>query len=101
MNTIEILRDFMLAVTLANGISLLFLQVRALRKHRHHSFRLLALATIVALLSFGVLFVQHLVPEVSNLSVLIASTSLYTLYAVLGLWGTASLFHSYGALRQT
>lgn len=90
----------MLAVTLANGIALLFLQVSALRKHHHYSFRLLALATIVALLSFGVLFVPHFVPKVSNLSALIASTSLYTLYAVLGIWGTASLFRSYGALQQ-
>jgi len=90
----------MLAVTLANGIALLFLQVRALRKHHHHSFRLLALATIVALLSFGVLFVPRLVPKVSDLSALIASALLYALYAVLGIWGTASLFRSYGALRQ-
>jgi hypothetical protein len=90
----------MLAVTLANGFALLFLQVRALHKHHHHSFRLLTLATIVALLSLGVLFVPRLVPKVSDLSALIASTFLSALYAVLGIWGTASLFRSYGALRQ-
>jgi hypothetical protein len=100
LSTVETLRAFMLAVTLTNGIVVLFLQVKALRKHRHHSFCLLALATVVALLSFGVLFIPHFVPEVSNLSALIASTSLYALYAVLGVWGTASLFRSYGALRQ-
>jgi hypothetical protein len=85
---------------LVNGFALLFLQVRALRKHRHHSFRLLALATIVALLSFGALFVPRFVPEVSNLFALAASASLYALYAMLGLWGTASLFRSYDTLRQ-
>lgn len=90
----------MLAVTLANGIALLFLQLRAFREHHHYSFRLLALATIVALLSIGVLFVPRLVSKVSDLSALIASALLYGLYAVLGIWGTASLFRSYGALRQ-
>ena len=90
----------MLVVTLANAAALLFLQLSALRKYRHHSFRLLALATVTALLSFGVLIIPHFVPKVGYLSALIASTLLYLLYAVLGIWGTASLFRSYGALRQ-
>jgi hypothetical protein len=90
----------MLFVTLANAVALLFLQVSALRKYHHRSFRLLALATVTALLSLGALLIPHLVPKVGYLSVLIASTLLYLIYAVLGIWGTASLFRSYGALRQ-
>jgi hypothetical protein len=98
----EIVSYVMLAMTLANACALLYLQVAAYRRHHHRSFLLLTFSTLTALLSLGVLVIPHLIPETRAwyLGIFITSATFYFIYAVLGVWGVASLFRSYGALQQ-
>ena len=98
----EIVSYVMLAMNLANACVLLFLQVTAYRQHHHRSFLLLTLSTLTALLSLAVLLVPRFVSSAQEfyLSFFIASAAFYFVYAALGIWGVASLFRSYGALRQ-
>jgi hypothetical protein len=92
----------MLVLNLANALALLFLQVTAYRRHRHKSFMLLTLSTIVALLSLVVLAIPLFAPDVRAwyAAIFITGTALYFFYAVLGVWGVASLFRSYDMLQQ-
>ena len=102
METIRVTSDIMLVLNLANGLALLFLQVTAYRRHSHKSFLILALSTIVALLSLVLLAIPLFVPDARALysAIFITGTALYFFYAVLGVWGVASLFRSYDALQQ-
>jgi len=92
----------MLVFNLANALVLLYLQVTAYRHHRHKSFLLLTLSTIVALFSLAVLAVPLFIPDTRAwyAAIFITGTTLYFFYAVLGIWGVASLFRSYDILRQ-
>jgi hypothetical protein len=87
---------------LANACALLYLQVVAYRRHHHQSFLLLTYSTLTALLSLGISLIPRFVPDARAwyLEFFIVSAVFYFIYAVLGVWGVASLFRSYGALRQ-
>jgi hypothetical protein len=100
--TVEIASYFMLALSLANGCILLYLQVAAYKRHHHQSFMLLSISTFTALLSLGVLVIPRFVPSATSWysSIIISSTVLYAAYSVFGVWGVVSPFRSYGTLRQ-
>lgn len=93
-----------LVVVFGNLGALLWLQVSALRRHRELSFALLCASTVLAGLYYFVsIFLPHLFsPRASPprwyyplfCSLLVAQV-------VLGLWGTAKLFHRYAALRTS
>lgn len=102
METIRVTSDIMLVLNLANALALLYLQVTAYRRHRHKSFLLLTLSTIVALFSLVVLAIPLFTPDARAwyTAIFITGTALYFFYAILGVWGVASLFRSYDILRQ-
>ena len=96
---------FMPALTLAASIALLTLQARAFRRHGHISFLLLILSTTCGLLYLGSLYtLTYLAGRGDPLPDSIPvwwpyiATTLELGQVVLGLWGTASLFSSYGEL---
>lgn len=102
VDVIHIASWTMFGATLLNAGALLWLQWRAYSKHHHRSFLILTLSTLVALLSFFTLSLPVFVPAIKSLYTLIyiSSVALYILYASLGIWGVASLFRSYSALRR-
>jgi hypothetical protein len=102
IESMEIVSYLMLAMSLANACALLYLQVVAYRRHHHQSFLLLTYSTLTALLSLGISLIPRFVPDARAwyLEFFIVSAVFYFIYAVLGVWGVASLFRSYGALRQ-
>ena len=102
MNSIEIVSDIMLAISLVNAIAVLSMQVAAYRRHHHQSFLLLSWSTVLALLATGTMATPLFIPEAHAWigSIFIISACLQFFYAVLGIWGVASLFRSYDALRQ-
>jgi hypothetical protein len=102
LNNIEIVSDIMLAVNLINAIVVLSMQVAAYRQHHHQSFLLLSWSTVLALLATATMATPMFVPEAQAwlVSIFVAGACLQFLYAVLGIWGVASLFRSYAALRQ-
>jgi hypothetical protein len=103
LETIRITGNIMLVLSLANALALLFLQATAYRRHRHQSFFLLTVSTVIALISNVVMALPLFVPAARSWysSIFITGTILYFIYATLGIWGVASLFRSYGALRQS
>jgi predicted PurR-regulated permease PerM len=98
---------FMPALTLGASIALLTLQARALRRHGHRSFLLLVLSTTCGLLYLVGLYVLTYLaahgdplPDSAPAVWPYIATILETGQVVLGLWGTASLFSSYGELAS-
>jgi hypothetical protein len=98
---------FMPALTLAASIALLVLQARAFRRHGHRSFLLLVLSTTCGLLYLVSLYALTYLagrgdPVPDSVPALwpYIATILETGQVVLGLWGTASLFSSYGELAS-
>jgi tellurite resistance protein TehA-like permease len=102
LNNIEIVSDVMLAINLINAVTVLSMQVAAYRRHHHQSFLLLSLSTVIALLATMTMATPLFIPSAFPLaaSIFIAGACLQFCYAVLGIWGVASLFRSYDALRQ-
>ena len=81
---------------------MLWLQASALRRHRHRSFLLLAIGSVLGILycltSFP-LYLMH-ISEDAFCALMLGSTALVLIGAVLGLVGTALLFRSYTKLAQ-
>jgi len=102
LNNIEIVGDVMLAINLINAIAVLFMQVAAYRRHHHQSFLLLSLSTVIALLATMTMAIPLFVPGARSwiVSIFIAGACLQFFYAVLGIWGVASLFRSYDVLHK-
>ena len=102
METIRMASDVMLALNLVNGLALLFMQFAAYRQHHHHSFLLLSISTVTGLISLTILAVPLFLPEARNWYpvIVVIGTALYAVCATLCLWGVASLFRSYSAVRQ-
>ena len=102
MNNIETVSDIMLGVNLINAVVVLSMQVAAYRRHRHQSFFLLSWSTVLAFLATATMATPMFVPAARAWigSILITGACLQFFYAVLGIWGVASLFRSYAALRQ-
>jgi biopolymer transport protein ExbD len=94
---------FVLASTFVTELVMLSLQVRAYREHKHVSFLLLSIATTCALLYIvagqilGFLRDTILAPP---LRVFACATAFLFVQMIVGVWGTASLFKSYGRLAS-
>jgi protein-S-isoprenylcysteine O-methyltransferase Ste14 len=98
----EIAAYVMLAATVCNAFALLWLQCRAFSAHRHKSFLVLAISTVVALATFLAGNTAALLPALKpwQTEIQVTIAALYVLYASLGIWGVYSLFRSYGELKQ-
>ena len=89
-----------MAVSFVGLVGLLVLQLGALRRYRHVSFRILSAATTCGLIGF--LF--SVIPYWWNLfgasptTLAVISGTFVILQWILGLWGTFRLFLSYGEL---
>src|SRR5882724_7295834 len=96
------LSQLLTAAMVLNGVALFALQVWAWRRNKHHSFGLLAVSTLFAFGSAGLLaalsrFTTN--PELYH-SIYVAAAFAYFCYMGLGLWGVASLFRSYEQLSR-
>jgi hypothetical protein len=96
------LARFLLAAPFAFQVAMLALQVGAFSRYGHRSFLLLSIATVCGLLFFGMqvgFMWWH--PHQSMQGALFWITTVALLIQlVLGLWGTAWLFRSYGQLAS-
>lgn len=94
---------FVLASTFITQLVMLSLQLRAFREHRHVSFLLLSIATTSGLLymvvgqTLGFLGNTILAPP---LWVFACATAFLFVDMIVGVWGTVSLFKSYGRLAS-
>jgi biopolymer transport protein ExbD len=94
---------FRSSVNVHNAAVMVSLQVRAYREHKHVSFLLLSIATTCALLYIvvgqilGFLRDTILAPP---LWVFACVTAFLFVQMILGVWGTVSLFRSYGQLAS-
>jgi len=84
------------------SLTLLWLQISALRRNRHSSFLLLSIATIFGLAYLAVTLLGSFVVTSATLRQVLsyAAGVLLLVQFILGIWGTASLFRSYGHLRD-
>jgi hypothetical protein len=85
------------------GVILFVLQLRAFRRHRHRSFLLLALGSAAATMFLIAGLVMQAVAPGSRGSLLLYAFSLLVLMpaqCIFGVWGTATLFKSYGHLAD-
>ena len=92
----------MLMLTVVNGMTLLVFQIAAYREHHHKSFLLLTLSTIAAFSSLALASAPRFFEDLRTVTaaLLVGATTLYAIYMFLGIWGVASLFKSYRALRN-
>ena len=94
---------FVLASTFITQLVMVWLQVRAYREHKHVSFLLLSIGTTCALLYIvvgqilGFLRDTILAPP---LWVFACATAFLFVQMIVGVWGTVSLFKSYGRLAS-
>ena len=81
-------------------VVMLSLQIGGFRRHRHTSFLVLSIATVSGLFYLTLGVAQRLVPHgiFSVSTVLYLSSVLLLVQMIFGVWGTASLFKSYGRL---
>jgi hypothetical protein len=91
----------LLCVLLAQ-VTLLVLQAAMLRRYHHRCFLLLLLGSasgvIYSLVSLVIGLVQF--RDGPRLLLFQASSAIVVLGVIVGVWGTVSLFRSYGLLRQ-
>ena len=91
----------LLVSAIAFQLSMLFLQARSYRRHRHLSFLLLSISTSAGILYLGVGYLPRVLPDVSSelaTGFRVALLLLLLVQLILGFWGTASLFQSYRQL---
>lgn len=81
---------------------MLWLQARALRRHGHRSFHILAIGSALGILYCLTSFPLYLMRlgEGTFLALTLGSTALVLVGASLGLVGTVLLFRSYGKLAE-
>ena len=96
------LARLLLAAPFVFQLAMLALQLRAFAQHRHVSFLLLSIATVCGLLylSVQVWFLWWHPDQSMQGSWFWVTTVALLFQMVLGLWGTASLFRSYGKLAS-
>jgi hypothetical protein len=103
MTANALLSYFLIAAVFATQVAMLTLQVRALRRHGHRSFFLLSVATTCGLFYLALSVAKAWwFRESTSADVYLysgAALLLLTQMAV-GVWGTASLFRSYGRLAS-
>jgi hypothetical protein len=92
----ELLTGFAIAVML----TLLILQVTAFHRHRHKSFLLLCISSLLGITSASLGIANYLSPP--NLATIVpwleVRSIFYVASAMFGIWGTISLFNSYRTL---
>jgi hypothetical protein len=99
-STLRVFAESWLAIAGVGQLILLWLQLRALIKFRHTSFRVLAIGTVLGLVYTCIMLAVYLAPT------LIASPRELTVIAMLigliqipmAVWGVAWLFRSYGEI---
>jgi hypothetical protein len=103
MNPTAVLSYLAQAASFAAAVVLLVLQLRAFRRHHHLSFALLSVSTVAAVLYFFCWqIVAMLTYKGSSAPVWLnfLSTAFFLIQIIFGLWGTISLFNSYGELSE-
>jgi len=98
--SVELATKLFIALQVGNGIVILYLQLAAYRRNRHSSFVILAVSTVVALACLALMFLPSLGLMHRSLASYFASVAAYAVYTVLAIWGTVSLFRSYGKLAS-
>jgi hypothetical protein len=93
---------YVIVVGAVGQFCLLFLQLRAYVQNRHKSFALLAASTLVGLFYIAAILTPTFLPidSATFQASAIVSACAVTFQFVLGVWGAASLFASYGALAR-
>lgn len=83
-------------------VTLLILQAVMLRRYRHRCFLLLLLSSIAGINYTVMSLLFRFLPLDVHLQLLLfqISSVLVMLGAIIGLWGTVSLFRSYGSLHR-
>ena len=100
MNLTQVVAYFMAVALFITQIVMLSLQIGGFRRHRHTSFLVLSITTISGLFYLALGLTQRLAPRgiFSVSTVLYLTSALLLTQMILGVWGTASLFKSYGRL---
>jgi len=103
MPSIQLFSCVLFAAALTTQVVMLTLQVRAFRRHGHQSFFLLSIATVCGVFYLALSFaIAWWLGGWTTAGVALYSVAslLALVQMTLGIWGTASLFRSYGRLAS-
>ena len=102
MDSYEVLGNLTVFMVLLVQIVLLLLQTSMLRRYGHRCFLLLLLSSTSGVIYAVLSLLPGFMPldDSQHLFIFRASSAFVVLGAVLGIWGTVSLFRSYGLLHR-
>jgi hypothetical protein len=103
MTSKALLGWFIIGATLGTYTTMLYLQIRALLRHKHISFLILSVASLIGIISelITLATIRFLQPgESTPLWLDVIVVGLLPIQMLLTIWGTVKLFGSYGVIAD-